>query len=102
MKINGKQSGSKRSTFWVEANSRVRTMPVPSPPGGTSSFSVVLRDVTLHLEAAQEHASATYEHNGRRFGSEREKRGEGKKSKKKILFTLDRTKICIEFYYAPL
>lgn len=23
MKINGKQSGSKRSTFWVEANSRV-------------------------------------------------------------------------------
>lgn len=25
-----------------------------------------------------------------------------KDSKKKILFTLDRTKICIEFYYAPL
>jgi len=75
----------------------------PPPRGRTSSFSVVLRDVTLHLEAAQEHASATYEHNnGRRFGSEREKRGEGKKIKKKILFTLDRAKICIEFYYAPL
>lgn len=41
--------------------------------------------------------------NSSRFDSEREKRGDGKKKDlKKILFTLDRTKICIEFYYAPL
>lgn len=75
--------GSKR----IRAFAQCRCL--PPPWGGTSSFSVVLRDVTLHLEAAQEHASATYEHNnGRRFGSEREKRGEGKKIKKKKYYLL--------------
>lgn len=64
------------SAFWVEAGSRVRTRVL--------GFSVVLRNVPPRSRSATKHASATYERsNGRRFGPERGKRGEGKKDSKK-------------------
>lgn len=97
MKINGKQSGSKRSAFWVEAGSRGFAQ---------GSWASPLSSATFHLEVAVRRNMRPQRMNvvtaGASAQSEENVVREKKIQKKKILFTLDRTKICIEFYYAPL